>query len=316
VVEQAAMGKEKKGKKVIKKKGTGGKSKAGTKTKAKKVEDFKREGELDKDDDDEVAEENLNEEDADEEEEAGEAEQKRPTKTKAHRFEEGGLEAKPKQNRGVVYLGHIPNGFAEPQMLKYFSQFGKVSRMRLSRSKKTGGSKGYAFIEFQEESVAKIVAQTMNKYLLFEKTLVCEFMPKEKCHKELFKGYRTVVQDRRAERRAKELQRVNDRPSVEVAGKAVPQVTYEQVKRRQQADVRLKALLEQLDVDYDIKSVVSGTAEDDDDDEAKAKQPSKKRRKGGKASAESASAPAVVVPEKSEEATAVASKKKKKKRGP
>jgi len=305
------------GKKVIKKKAsTGGKSKAGTKTKAKKVEDFVREGELDKDVDDEVAEDNLNEEDADEEEEAGEAEQKRPTK--AHRFEEGGLEAKPKQNRGVVYLGHIPNGFLEPQMLKYFSQFGKVSKMRLSRSKKTGGSKGYAFIEFQEESVAKIVAQTMNKYLLFEKTLVCEFMPKEKCHKDLFKGYRTVVQDRRAERRAKELQRVNDRPSVEVAGKAVPQVTYEQVKRRQQADVRLKALLEQLDVDYDIKSVVSGTAEDDDDDKATAKQPSKKSRKGGKASAETASAPAVVVPEKTEEATAVASKKTKikKKRGP
>jgi len=305
----------KKGKKVAKKKAsTSGKGKAGTNTKAKKTEDFVREGEPNNEDDDDIAEEdNSNEEDVDAEEEAGEAEQKRPTK--AHRFDEGGQEAKPKQNRGVVYLGHIPNGFAEPQMLKYFSQFGKVSRMRLSRSKKTGGSKGYAFIEFQEESVAKIVAQTMNKYLLFEKTLVCEFMPKEKCHKELFKGCRTAVQDRRADRRAKELQRVNDRPSVEVAGKAVPQVTYEQVKRRRQADVRLKALLEQLEVDYDIKSVVSGSAEDDDDDEATAK-PSKKRRKG-KASAVSTSVASVVL-EKSGEAAAVASKNKKvkKKRGP
>eukprot|EP00930_Biecheleria_cincta_P070515 TRINITY_DN58152_c0_g1_i1.p1 TRINITY_DN58152_c0_g1~~TRINITY_DN58152_c0_g1_i1.p1 ORF type:complete len:307 (-),score=96.16 TRINITY_DN58152_c0_g1_i1:140-1060(-) len=303
----------KKGKKVAKRKvGTSGKSKAGTKAKAKKkAEDFVREGELDNDDD-AVAEDNLNEEDGDEEQEAGEAEQKRPTK--AHRFAEGGQEAKPKEHRGVVYLGHIPNGFFEPQMLKYFSQFGKVSRMRLSRSKKTGGSKGYAFIEFQEESVAKIVAQTMNKYLLFEKTLVCEFMPKEKCHKDLFKGCRQVVQDKRAQRRAKELQRVNDRPSVEVAGKAIPQKTYEQVKRRHQADVRLQALLEQLEVDYDIKSVVSGSAEDDDDDEAAAK-PSKKRRKG-KASAESASA-AAAVPEKNVQAAAVASKKKtiKKKRG-
>jgi len=303
----------KKGKKVAKKKtGTSGKSKAGTKAKVKKAEDFVREGELDQDD--AAKEDDLDDEDDDEEEEAGEAEAEPEPKrrTKAHRLEDGGLEAKPKETRGVVYLGHIPNGFFEPQMLKYFSQFGKVSRMRLSRSKKTGGSKGYAFIEFQDESVAKIVAQTMNKYLLFEKTLVCEFMPKEKCHKDIFKGCRTVVQDRRAERRAKELQRVNDRPNVEVAGKAVPQVTYEQVKRRRSADVKLKALLEQLDVDYDIKSVLSGSAEDDDDDEATAK-PSKKRRKGGKASA------AASASETKDQAAAVASKPKKKlkkKRGP
>lgn len=306
----------KKGKKVTKKKtGTSGKSKAGTKTKVKKAEDFVREGELDQDD---AAEDALDAEEDDEEEEAGEAEPEPKRRTKAHRLEDGGLEAKPKEHRGVVYLGHIPNGFFEPQMLKYFSQFGKVSRMRLSRSKKTGGSKGYAFIEFQEESVAKIVAQTMNKYLLFEKTLVCEFMPKDKCHKDLFKGCRTVVQDRRAERRAKELQRVNDRPTVEVSGKAVPQVTYEQVKRRRSSDVKLKALLEQLDVDYDIKSVLSGSAEDDDDDEATAK-PSKKRRKGGKASAAASASAAAAVPEKNEQAAAVASKPKKKlkkKRGP
>ena len=38
--------------------------------------------------------------------------------------------------RGVVYLGHIPPGFYEPQMKKFFGQFGRVTRLRLSRSKK------------------------------------------------------------------------------------------------------------------------------------------------------------------------------------
>ena len=37
---------------------------------------------------------------------------------------------------GVIYVGHIPRGFYEPQMSKYFSQFGKVNRLKLSRSKR------------------------------------------------------------------------------------------------------------------------------------------------------------------------------------
>merc|ERR1712224_631319 len=90
--------------------------------------------------------------------------------------------------RGVIYLGHIPKGFFEPQMRKYFEQFGEVSRLRLSRSKRNAHSKGYAFIEFKDEEVAQIVADTMSKYLLFGKTLVCHVVPKEKVHKNLFKG--------------------------------------------------------------------------------------------------------------------------------
>ena len=35
-------------------------------------------------------------------------------------------------------MGHIPHGFYEEEMSKYFSQFGTVSRLRLARSKKVG----------------------------------------------------------------------------------------------------------------------------------------------------------------------------------
>lgn len=40
------------------------------------------------------------------------------------------------QDRGVIYLGRIPHGFFEDQMRAYFSQFGDVTRLRLSRNKK------------------------------------------------------------------------------------------------------------------------------------------------------------------------------------
>ncbi|XP_030065836.1 MKI67 FHA domain-interacting nucleolar phosphoprotein [Microcaecilia unicolor] len=93
---------------------------------------------------------------------------------------------------GVIYLGHIPKGLYEPQLKSYFSQFGNVSRVRLSRSKKTGNSKGYAFVEFDCDEVAKIVADTMNNYLFNERLLKCQFVPPEKVHEQLFKGSETL----------------------------------------------------------------------------------------------------------------------------
>jgi RNA recognition motif-containing protein len=40
------------------------------------------------------------------------------------------------QGKGVVYLSHIPKGFYEEEMNSYFSQFGRVTRLNLVRSKK------------------------------------------------------------------------------------------------------------------------------------------------------------------------------------
>ncbi|NXL84022.1 MK67I protein, partial [Alectura lathami] len=57
----------------------------------------------------------------------------------------------------------------------------------LRRCLQTGGSKGYAFIEFESDDVAKIVADTMNNYLFSERLLKCQFVPPERVHKDLFK---------------------------------------------------------------------------------------------------------------------------------
>ncbi len=73
-------------------------------------------------------------------------------------------------------------------MKKYFSQFGTVKNLRLSRNKKTGASKHYAFVEFASAEVADIVARTMNNYLMFGHILKCSLIPKEQVHENLFKG--------------------------------------------------------------------------------------------------------------------------------
>lgn len=79
----------------------------------------------------------------------------------------------PKLPSGVVFVGHIPFGFFEKEMGSFFSQFGRIKRMRLSRNKKTGRPKNYAFLEFEHEDVAKIVAETMDKYLMHGRMLTC-----------------------------------------------------------------------------------------------------------------------------------------------
>lgn len=72
-------------------------------------------------------------------------------------------------------------------MKKYFGQFGKVTNLRLSRNKKTGASKHYAFVEFQSQEVADIVARTMNNYLLFGHILKVHLIPNDQVHPDLFK---------------------------------------------------------------------------------------------------------------------------------
>ncbi|EGZ25736.1 hypothetical protein PHYSODRAFT_555443 [Phytophthora sojae] len=92
------------------------------------------------------------------------------------------------QPSNVIYLGRIPHGFYEKQMMGFFKQFGVVRRVRLSRNKRTGNSKHYAFIQFDEPEVAQIVANTMNQYRLFDHTLSCHVVPSHAVHERMFVG--------------------------------------------------------------------------------------------------------------------------------
>ncbi|KDN42492.1 RNA-binding domain-containing protein [Tilletiaria anomala UBC 951] len=89
---------------------------------------------------------------------------------------------------GVLYIGRIPRGFYENEMRSYFSQFGNVTRLRLSRNKKTGAPKHYGFIEFDDVEVAQIVQETMDNYLLMGHLLQVKMIPQDKVHADLFKG--------------------------------------------------------------------------------------------------------------------------------
>merc|ERR1711874_506642 len=84
------------------------------------------------------------------------------------------------KDRGLVYISHVPHGFYEKQMREFFSQFGTVTNLRLGRGRKTGRSKGFAFVEFKYQEVAKIAADSMNNYLMFDKIVKCELVPQKR----------------------------------------------------------------------------------------------------------------------------------------
>lgn len=112
-------------------------------------------------------------------------------KTKAAKTRKHRVQA-PKEIHGVVYIGHLTEGFCEPQMREYFKQFGNVKQLRLSRSKRTGGSRGYAFVQFENDDIAKVVAETMNGYSMFKKVMTCQHVPAEKVHPFVFRGAQRI----------------------------------------------------------------------------------------------------------------------------
>ncbi|EDW80917.1 uncharacterized protein Dwil_GK11303 [Drosophila willistoni] len=96
----------------------------------------------------------------------------------------------PRKERGVVFIKHLPHGFFENQLRQYFKQFGRVLRVRLGRSPRTGGSKGFAFVEFEYPEVAKVAADTMDNYLMFQKVVKASYIPPEK---QIYNYFKTSV---------------------------------------------------------------------------------------------------------------------------
>lgn len=88
----------------------------------------------------------------------------------------------------VLYIGRIPHGFYENEMEGFFRQFGTIKRLRIARNKKTGKSKHFGFIEFESPEVAKIVAECMHNYLMFEHMLQVHLVPPERVHPKVWKG--------------------------------------------------------------------------------------------------------------------------------
>jgi len=163
----------------------------------------------------------------------------------------------------VIYLGHLPVGFEEREISVFLNQFGNVLRCRVSRSKKTGRSRGYAFVEFVDHEVANIVAQTMSGYFLLEKRLVCHIVPNDQVHDLMFAKAKRIAT--KADLHKKARLEVNKQRSAD----ALKGITAKLVKREDMKRKKLAA----LGIDYDFPGYAAGAQSTGD------VEPSSKRRR-------------------------------------
>lgn len=119
------------------------------------------------------------------------------------------------QTTGVLYVAHLPWGTNEALIKKYFEQFGTISRFILPRSKHTGRIKGYSFIEYESMEIAKIAANTMNNFILFDRIIKCDVISDKSRYNKIFRRwkrqykffnkYNRFVTERNKKKSAKEL---------------------------------------------------------------------------------------------------------------
>ncbi|XP_045484984.1 MKI67 FHA domain-interacting nucleolar phosphoprotein-like [Pieris rapae] len=136
--------------------------------------------------------------------------------------------------RGLVYLSHIPHGFYENEMSQYFRQFGMVTNVRVIRSKRTGNSKGYAFVEFMDPTVAQVVAETMNNYLMGKRLIKAVYIPPEKQKISAKRMHWTPQNNPTANRRRAEKKKINAPKSEDADTKAAQSMlkTLGQTKKK------------------------------------------------------------------------------------
>jgi RNA recognition motif-containing protein len=167
----------------------------------------------------------------------------------------------------VIYLGHLPTAFEERELIIFLNQFGSVNRCRVSRSTKTGRSRGYAFVEFYDEEVARIVAETMNGYFLLEKRLVCHVLPRDKVYDLMFKRPKKVISKKD----------VQNKVRLEVNKRRAPEVMKGITAKLVQREEEKRKKLAELGINYDFPGYAAGARAVATTDEKKDK--SNKRRK-------------------------------------
>lgn len=160
----------------------------------------------------------------------------------------------------VVYLGHVPNGFFEKQMYSFFSQFGKVEKVKHFRNPKTNQSRGYAFLKFETHDVAAEVVSTMNGYFLQDRQLKCELVPLDRQHEGMF-----LPPKKKIEPESSAIAKVDnndiDGAEVEEAFHASKVTDEDKAERRlrsfAQKQKKKQQKLKALGIDFDISQVLN-----------------------------------------------------------
>jgi RNA recognition motif-containing protein len=79
----------------------------------------------------------------------------------------------------TLYVGNIPWSISEGDLEQFFTQHGEVLDCRIITERATGRSRGYGFIEVNDEDVEQILEKTNGVEMDGRKLVVNEAKPRE-----------------------------------------------------------------------------------------------------------------------------------------
>eukprot|EP00934_Nitzschia_sp_Nitz4_P006594 Nitzschia sp. Nitz4//scaffold183_size43938//13269//14186//NITZ4_007268-RA/size43938-processed-gene-0.14-mRNA-1//-1//CDS//3329539608//6584//frame0 len=170
----------------------------------------------------------------------------------------------------VLYIGHLSNEWEERDLKNFLEQFGNVENIRISRSVKTGKTRGYAFCRMDTAATATIVADTLQGYFVGGRRLVCQVIQP---NRQMFFHTDNVISRRKQQL---EVDKKNRQQNLANIGK-LKEITSRLVRRER----KKRAKLADLGIDYDFPGYESNRAEAAEpmvEDEPPTS--SKKKRKG------------------------------------
>lgn len=125
----------------------------------------------------------------------------------------------------------------------FFDQFGLVTKLRVSRNKKTGKAKHYAFVEFQSPEVAAIAAEAMDNYMMFKQKLRVKVVKAADLHPQLFKG---------ANRKFRKIPRQKINTEIHNRERTAEE-SAARVKRHMSKDKKTKQRIKAAGIDYEYE---------------------------------------------------------------
>lgn len=79
-----------------------------------------------------------------------------------------------------IYVGNLSWKAKKSDLINLFAHFGDVNRAFIVKDKKTKRSRGFGFVEFNDDSAGKAAIENLNNTLFMDRVLVVnEAKPKE-----------------------------------------------------------------------------------------------------------------------------------------
>lgn len=89
-----------------------------------------------------------------------------------------------------IYIGNLNYNIDEDELRKIFGEYGEIVSVKIITDRETGRTKGFAFVEMQDEEDAKRAISELNGKEVMGRNIKVNFANKGKTEKRNFRKYK------------------------------------------------------------------------------------------------------------------------------